>query len=206
MKKPGAHFETNDTPFVTIIVLAIVVLFIVFIKPIYQFVGKVQSGALWEKHTNTKEVEKNKDLEDTYKLLTPEGADRTVCTKTVSDEGGDKRITVTLYHTASKVQSIAVDYKYSGMTDNYSNYMFVAQSQFKEKKQYNLSNQGYSIEYKLNGNTLTAREVYLLNKTTLKSTGSFSETEVVVGDLDQDIDSLTTLYIGDNFKCEGEIN
>ena len=42
------------------------------------------------------------------------------------------------------------------MTDNYSNYMFVAQSQFKEKKQYNLSNQGYSIEYKLSGNTLTA--------------------------------------------------
>ena len=206
MKKPGAHFETNDTPFVTIIVLGIVVLFIAFIKPIYQFVGKVQSGALWEKHTNAKEVDKNKNLEDTYTMLTPEGADRTVCTKTVSDEGGDKKITVTLYHTANRVQSIAVDYKYSGMTDNYSNYMYLAQSQFKEKKQENLSNSGYSVEYNLSGSTLTAREVYLLNRTAIKSVGIFSETDVVVGELDQDIDSLTTLYIGDDFKCEGGLN
>ena len=129
MKKPGAHFKFNDETSLLLIILAIVVLFIAFIKPIYNFMGKVKSGSLFEKHKNSNVIEENKKLEDNYVMLTPTGADRTKCSKTVSDEGGDKTIDVVLYHTAGKLQSITAKYKYSGMTNDYSNYIFLAHSQ-----------------------------------------------------------------------------
>ena len=206
MKKPGTHFTFNDTNFVMIIILAIVVLFIAFIKPIYQFMGKVQSGAIFEKAKNTKQVEKNKEAENNYQMLTPEGADKTICKKTVSDAGGDKTITITLYHTAGKLQSITAAYKYSGVTADYSNYIFLAQNQFKEKKSFNATNTGYSVEYKLSGSNLTANEVYLLNRASLKATGSFSETSDVMGELDDDVSSLMMRYLGEDFQCNGGTN
>ena len=204
MKKAGAHFKNNDTSLLMIVILIIVVLFIVFIKPIYQFVGRLQSGALFEKKKETQQVQKNEEEQYHYVTLTPEGAERTTCTKTISDAGGDKKITVVLYHTANNLQSITVEYKYSGMTNEYSNYMFLAQSQFKEKKVQNVANDGYSMDYKLSGNTLVANEIYLLNKTTIKKTGSYSETNDIVGELDQDIYTLKGVYTESGYRCEGE--
>ena len=203
MKKPGAHFKFNDETSLLIVILAIVVLFIAFIKPIYNFMGKVKSGSLFEKHKNSNVIEENKKLEDNYAMLTPTGADRTKCSKTVSDEGGDKVVEVVLYHTAGKLQSITANYKYSGMTNDYSNYIFLAHSQFKEKKTLNLKNKGYSIEYKLSGNNLSASEVYLLNNTSIKKTGDFSETKDIIGELDQDIAKVLPMYISEKFTCEG---
>jgi len=203
VKKPGIHFKFNDETQLLIIIIAIVVLFIAFIKPIYNFMGKVRSGSLFEKHRNSNVIEENKKLEDNYELLTPTGATKVKCTKTVSDEGGDKTINIVLYHTAGKLQSITADYKYSGVTSSYSNYIFLAQNQFKEKKTANLKNNGYSVEYKLSGSNFTASEVYLLNKTTIKKTGSFSETDDIVGELDQDINKVMTMYISEKYKCEG---
>ena len=203
MKKPGAHFKFNDTTSLALIILGIVILFILFMKPIYLFFGEVRSGAFFDKFKKTDVEKENKTLEDKYTILTPEGAARITCKKTVSSEGGDKTIELTLYHTANKLQSIKANYKYSGMTDDYSNYIFLAQNQFKEKKTYNLKNAGYSVESKLSGSTLTASEVYLLNKTTIEKTGSFSETKDIVGELDQDINKVMTIYIGEDFKCEG---
>lgn len=203
MKKPGGHFKFNDETQLLIIILAIVVLFIAFIKPIYNFMGKVRTGTLFEKHKNSNVIGENKKLEDNYEILTPTGTDRIKCTKTVSDEGGDKTIEVVLYSTVGKLQSITANYKYTGMTNDYSNYIFLAHSQFKEKKTLNLKNKGYSIEYKLSGNNLTASEVYLLNNTSLKKTGDFSETSDIVGELDQEINKVLPMYISEKYKCEG---
>lgn len=205
MRKPGAHFKFNDESTTLIIIIAIITLFVIFIKPIYRFFGKVQDGTLFEKQKNSSVIETNNKLEEQYIILVPEGASRIQCKKVVSDEGGDKTINLTLYHTNGKLQSIEAKYNYSGMTNEYSNYIFLAQNQFKEKKTANLKNKGYSVEFDLAGNNFKASEVYLLNKTSVEKTGSYSEISEVIGKLDEDVNGLLNQYISNDFKCEGDL-
>ena len=107
------------------------------------------------------------------------------------------------YYTDKKLRSIVEKNIYSGLTETYSNYIMSEQNKYKEIKNLNLDNHGISVEVKLSSAyELSVRNVYLLDKTTLREIKTAEGDKLnVYGDYDDNVFEVAQLYNKDGYLC-----
>ena len=198
MKKAGVKKgEANDTT-ILLVIGAIMVIFIFGLKPIYKVIVKIKNGTLFE--TVEKQEEKEEKQEEVYKILKPVGASQLVCTRSILEEGGEQQINIILYHTNNRLKSIKNDIEYSGNTDTYTNYILSEQNVYKQRKNNNLKNLGYSVDINLiSTSNLEISEVILLEKTDVED---ISEEINMKGTYNQDIYEIANEYMNMGYACE----
>ena len=193
---------SSDTK-VLLIILAVIAFFIFGLEPMYKFIGKIRTGTLFEKPIDITPDEPAKPPVDDYTILKPVGASNITCTLLDSSEDGDRESSITLYYTSNKLRSIVEKHIYSGMTEKYSNYILSEQNRFKERKNLNLDNHGYSVELELTSTSeLTVSSVYILEDTTLDEI-KVGEGEALglFGNYDDNIFEVTQLYGSKGYRC-----
>lgn len=202
MNKEGFNGKNNNEGIILIIIGVIVLAFIFGMKPLYNTIQKLQNGTLFKNSQQSKKVDEPK--EEVYTILKPVGASKLLCKNVLSSEGGDKTTKVTLYYTNSKLKSIKEDISYSSITDEYSNYILSEQSKYKQRKNSNLSNKGYSIDIDLvSTTTLDISSVYLLEKTDIEDIILTSDDiPTVFGSFDKDIYEVANEYMKNSYTCE----
>lgn len=202
MEKEEFRGKKNNDGMILIIIGVIVLAFIFGMKPIYNTIQKLQNGTLFK--SNEQKDNNEKPQEEVYTILKPVGASKLICKNTLSSEGGDKTIKVTLYYTNSKLKSIKEDISYSSITDEYSNYILSEQSKYKQRKNSNINNKGYSIDIDLvSTTTLDISSVYLLEKTDIEDIILTSDdTPIVYGSYDKDIYEVSNEYMNNSYVCE----
>lgn len=202
MKKEGSSSKNNNEGMILIIIGVIILGFIFGMKPIYNTVQKLQNGTLFKSNHQNKEVKEPE--EEVYTILVPVAASKLVCKNVLSSEGGDKTIKVTLYYTNSKLKSIKEDISYSSITSEYSNYILSEQSKYKQRRNSNLNNKGYSIDINLvSTTTLDVSSVYFLEKTDIDDIILTSDDiPTVFGSFDKDIYEAANEYMKNSYTCE----
>lgn len=202
MKKSGMNIKMDNDKLILIIIFVIVVAFIFGMKPMYKTFEKLRNGTLFNKTSDTPIVEPTP--EEQYTILKPVGASNVLCKHIVSSDGGDKTIKTYLYYTNREVKSIKEDISYSGITDEYTNYILSEQNKYKQRKNSNLDSKGYSVEIDLvSTSTLKISSVYLLEKIDLSDITLKSGDKLeVYGQLNQDVYELVDEYITVGYDCE----
>lgn len=202
MKKSGMNIKMDNDKLILIIIFVVVIVFIFGMKPMYKTFEKLRNGTLFNSASDTPIVEPVP--EEQYTILKPVGASNVLCERIISDEGGDKTIKTYLYYTNRKIKSIKEDISYSGITDEYTNYILSEQSKYKQRKNSNLESKGYSVEIDLvSTSTLKVSSVYLLEKIDLTDIVLKTDDSLeVLGQLDQDVYDLAGEYISAGYDCE----
>lgn len=206
MNKAGFNLNKNNEDIVLIVIGVIIIGFVLGLKPMYKFMEKLKSGQLFEKHEQVTPppADETPKEEPKYEILEPEGVSKLVCQKAVYDNGGDKRINVTIYHTNDGLRSIKEEITYESISDEYSNYILSEQSKYKQRKQNNLTNKGYSVEVNLvSPSNLKVSSVYLLAKTNLTELKlEENDTLDVYGVYDENIYNVANKFEANYFTCE----
>ncbi|MEG0021353.1 MAG: hypothetical protein RSB77_00225 [Bacilli bacterium] len=204
MNKMGFNVKMKSEGILYAVLIGLLFFFIINMKDVYQFVSKIKTGQLFQK-PNTEEVEKPVDKpKEEYEVVKPIGQDYGVCSKTVSESGGDKLITVKLYHSNNKLKSIVEELNFSGTSDEYMNYIYSENNRYKKRKTTNLKLKGYSIVTSQSSSTaLKISSVIDLSKASIKNIKIESdETLELVGVYNQDTVQVTEEYASLGFECE----
>lgn len=193
---------SSDTK-VLIVMLGVIVFFIFGLEPAYKFIGKVRTGTLFDKPVVVTPDEPEKPQASDYTILKPVGASNIKCTFIDSEAGGDRESSIILYYTNNKLRSIVEKHIYSGLTDEYSNYILSEQSKYKERKNLNMDNHGYSIEIDLNSaSELSISAVYLLDKTTIEEIKVGADEELgLYGNYDDNVYDVAQKYGEKGYLC-----
>lgn len=204
MSKTVKKKKKMDSEISFLIVIALIVAAFIFgLKPVYKLIGKVKTGTLFDKPVDLSPDKPEKPLADDYTILQPKGASFVVCKSDESSDNGDRHSSITLYYTNRKLRSIVEEHTYSGLTDDYSNYIMSEQNKYKEIKNLNMDNHGISVEVKLSSAyELSVRAVYLLDKTTLREIKTAEDDSLnVYGNYDDDVYEVAQLYNKDGYLC-----
>lgn len=195
--------KPNSDTVVLLIILLVIGIFIFGLKPTYQFFQKLGTGTLFDGPVNTAPDQPSVPVKDDYTILKPIGASNTKCTLLHSTEKGDKETSLILYYTNKKLRSIVEEITYLGATDEYSNYILSEQSKYKERRNLNVGNVGYSVDYELiNASELFVSSVYLLERTSLDEIKvSEGETLDLIGNYDDSVYDVMQKYISKGYKC-----
>lgn len=190
---------------VMIFIAVVIALFVFGLKPMYKFVEKLKSGELFKK-APTPIVQPTPEPEIEYQIMAPVGDRKVVCTKSIVEGSGTRKATIKLYFSSEddSLKSIEEEKIFSGVTEEYSNYIMLSQSKYKQRKNNN-TNDGYSVEITLDGtNYLKLRSVYLLDKIELsKLILSEDDSLDVVGELNENIAQVISEYSELGYGCEG---
>lgn len=186
-----------------LLVAGIILVFIFGLEPMYKFFGKIKTGTLFDEPLDLSPDKPEQPETEDYTILEPKGASFVVCKFRDSSERGAKDSVVTLYYTNRKMRSIVESHTYSGMTDEYSNYIMSEHNKFKEIKNLNMDNHGISVEVELsNAYELSVRAVYLLEKTTLREIKTAEGDNInLYGDYDDDVYEIAQLYNKEGYIC-----
>ena len=209
MNKAGFNKQLGGDGLLYTALIILLMFFIFNLSTIYQFVSSIKTGEAFKKEEQqgevVEEVEKD-DKEEEYVVLKPIGKNYGKCSKVVTENGGDKTTTVKIYYTEYKLKSIAEEHKYSGISDEYMNYIYSENSKYKKRQTENIGNDGYSIVPTLSSSTsLKVSSVYDLSKTSLENI-KLEENEKLdlVGAYNQEITELIDAYMNLGYECEWE--
>ena len=211
MNKAGFNKQSSGDGLLYTILTVFLLFFIFNLSTIYDFVSQLKTGELFKKDPQeqgevVEEVNKDEDDDKEYVSIKPVGKNYGKCTKIVTENGGDKTSTVKVYYTEYKLKSIAEEHKYSGITDEYMNYIYSENSKYKKRQTENIDNDGYSIIPTLSSSTsLKVNSVYDLSKTSLEKI-KLEENEKLdlVGAYNQDVTELIDAYANLGYECEWE--
>ena len=185
------------------IIAGVVLAFIFGLEPMYKLIGKIKTGTLFDKPVDLSPDKPEQPETEDYTILQPKGASFVVCKNDDSTDNGDRYSSITLYYTNRKLRSIVEEHTYSGLTDEYSNYIMSEQNKYKEIKNLNLDNHGISVENKLSSAyELSVRVVYLLEKTTIREIKTADGDVLnIYGDYDDDVYDVAQLYNKEGYIC-----
>lgn len=210
MNKAGFNKQSGGDGLLYAVLTILLMFFIFNLSTIYQFVSSIKTGEAFKKEEEqgevVEEVEKDDKEEEEYVVLKPIGKNYGKCSKVVTENGGDKTTTVKIYYTEYKLKSIAEEHKYSGISDEYMNYIYSENSKYKKRQTENIGNDGYSIVPTLSSSTsLKVSSVYDLSKTSLENI-KLEENEKLdlVGAYNQEITELIDAYMNLGYECEWE--
>lgn len=210
MNKAGFNKQLGGDGLLYTVLIILLMFFIFNLSTIYQFVSSIKTGEAFKKEEQqgevVEEVEKDDKEEEEYVVLKPIGKNYGKCSKVVTENGGDKTTTVKIYYTEYKLKSIAEEHKYSGISDEYMNYIYSENSKYKKRQTENIGNEGYSIVPTLSSSTsLKVSSVYDLSKTSLENI-KLEENEKLdlVGAYNQEITELIDAYMNLGYECEWE--
>ena len=207
MNKAGFNKQSGGDGLLYGVLVILLMFFILNLSDIYQLVSKFKTGELFksdQQGETVEQIEHEEEKEEEYVALKPIGENFGKCQKVVTENGGDKTSTVKIYYTDYNLKSIVEEHKYSGITDEYMNYIYSENSKYKKRQTENKSNKGYSIIPDLSSSTsLKVSSVYDLSKTSLEQI-ILEENEKLdlVGAYNQDVVGLIDAYYNLGYDCE----
>lgn len=209
MNKAGFNNQSGGDGLLYTVLVILLMFFIFNLSTIYEFVSAVKTGEAFKKNEQgevVEEVENEDNKEEEYVVLKPIGKNYGKCTKIITENGGDKTTTVKIYYTEYKLKSIVEEHKYSGISDEYMNYIYSENSKYKKRQTENIENDGYSIVPTLSSSTsLKVSSVYDLSKTSFEKIKlEENETLDLVGAYNQDVIELIDAYKNLGYECEWE--
>ena len=207
MNKAGFNKQSGGDGLLYTVLVILLMFFILNLSDIYQLVSKFKTGELFKSKEQGEVVEQvpNEEVkEEEYVALKPIGENYGKCEKIITENGGDKTTTVKIYYTDYKLKSIVEEHKYSGITDEYMNYIYSENNKYKKRQTENKANKGYSVIPTLSSSTsLKVSSVYDLSKTALEDI-ILEENEKLdlVGAYNQDVVGLVDAYFNLGYDCE----
>lgn len=205
MNKSGFNAKMNSEKIIYGIILVLVFVFILNMKSVYGFVGKIKSGEFFGKDV-VEVVETTDDEEevDKYTIVTPVGKEKTSCTLKEETKNGLKNSVVYLFYTDDKLKSLDEEVSYEGITDDYTNYIYSERKKYETRKTDNIKLEGYSVVTTLSGTmSLITSSVIDLSKTDItKITLSDKDGIGFYGVYDQNILEVKELYVTNGYVCE----
>lgn len=208
MNKAGYGRKMNNDNLVYLIIIVLIGLFVLNLNRIYYFMDDLTSGRLFEKKkTTSNEVvatSSNDSKKENYEIVTPVGSLYTSCTKSFTVNQVDtKTITVYLYHSNNKLNSIKQIVEYDGYSDSYSNYLFSENNKYESLKNDNIKIKGFSVLSKMDtSNDLTASIVIDLSKASFSNIEDKNKIIKVNSAYNSDVEEVKNNLVNGGYVCE----